>query len=166
MIGGFKFNLFGGSKSRKLSRKKRGGKIVLDNENNNNKNKQKGGKIVLEKQNGGHSSCGAHKKIQNGGSGRGGQIRSEKPLHPRRSARSTERFNYKHYGTTGVKKPTNSLNRKSSSKKSSSKKSSKKSSKSSNSSGNHSLKKSKSKGKSFAARAAFLNPGNPILKIN
>jgi hypothetical protein len=55
MIGGFVFNLFGGSKTRKVSRKKRGGKIVLAN--NNNKNTQ----------NGGHSSCGAHKKNQNGG---------------------------------------------------------------------------------------------------
>jgi hypothetical protein len=109
MIGGFVFNLFGGSKTRKVSRKKRGGKIVLDNQtggkiilNKKKTKKLKGGKIVLANsnnnkniQNGGHSSCGklnqgggqcgARKLNQNGGSGRGNtrrNLRRETPLPP------------------------------------------------------------------------------------
>ena len=72
MFGKFVLKLFGGSKTRKVSRKKRGGKIVLDNQkggkiilNKKKTKKLKGGKIVLGNQKGGQ--CGARKLNQGGG---------------------------------------------------------------------------------------------------
>ena len=83
MFGKFVLKLFGGSKTRKVSRKKRGGKIVLAN---NNKN-QNGGQCGARKLNQGGGQCGANKKNQNGGqcgankkNQNGGSLRTEIPL--------------------------------------------------------------------------------------
>ena len=92
MFGKFVLKLFGGSKTRKVSRKKRGGKIVLDNQkggkiilNKKKTKKLKGGKIVLGNQKGGQ--CGARKLNQGGGqcgarklNQGGGSVRTEIPL--------------------------------------------------------------------------------------
>jgi hypothetical protein len=77
MFGKFVLKLFGGSKTRKVSRKKRGGKIVLDNQkggkiilNKKKTKKLKGGKIVLDKKNQNGGQCGARKLNQGGGATR------------------------------------------------------------------------------------------------
>ena len=173
MFGKFVLKLFGGSKTRKVSRKKRGGKIVLAN---NNKN-QNGGQCGARKLNQGGGQCGANKKNQNGGqcgankkNQNGGSLRTEIPLQHqpgvilrhRPKPPSYAKQNAPHKPWT---RPPKGLRKKSKKKSSNSPSKPNSNTPSKPKSNTPSKSKSKRRGKSFAARAASMKPGNKSLQI-